>query len=91
MKKSRLIFLIICNTVLYHYHFAQGITLTFGKEKTSNQFYSNTKSRGTDIEWINVNTATDTWSRRKDELVCTGKPSGVMRRNNHYENFLLLV
>lgn len=91
MKNSRPVFFIFCTIFLYQNHIAQSITLTFGKEKTSNQFYSDSKSRGTDIEWINVNTATDTWSRYKDELICTGKPIGVMRSKKQYENFLLHV
>lgn len=91
MKNSKLPFLILCIAFSFQYHFAQGITLTFGTEKTSYQFYSNTRSKGSDIEWINVNTAPDTWSRHKDELVCTGKPIGVMRSKKQYENFILHV
>lgn len=41
--------------------------------------------------WVNVNTATDTWSVRDGLLVCTGKPIGVMRTDKQYENFLLHI
>jgi hypothetical protein len=41
--------------------------------------------------WINVNTAKDTWSVRKGVLVSTGKPTGVMRTEKKYENFLLHI
>ncbi|MDO8544609.1 MAG: DUF1080 domain-containing protein [Opitutaceae bacterium] len=29
--------------------------------------------------WVNVNTAKDTWSVRDGMIICTGKPTGVMR------------
>lgn len=41
--------------------------------------------------WVNVNTAEDTWSVRDGLLVCTGKPTGVMRTDKQYENFLLHI
>lgn len=41
--------------------------------------------------WINVNTAPDTWSVRDGMLICTGKPTGVMRSDRMYENFMLYV
>ncbi len=91
LKNSKLILFIVFNTILYQDHNAQSTTLKFGKEKISTQVYSNHKSPGTDIEWINVNTAPDTWSRNKKELICTGKPIGVMRSKKQYENFLLHV
>ena len=47
---------------------------------------------GTDLRgWVNVNTAPDTWSVRDGQLVCTGRPIGVMRTERMYENFLLCV
>lgn len=70
---------------------AQAVTVTFGKEKKSDESFLNSKQKGTDIEWINVNTDPDTWKRNKDELVCTGNPIGVMRSKKQYENFLLHV
>ena len=91
LKNSKLILFIVFNTILYQDHTAQITTLKFGKEKISTQVYSNHKSKGTDIEWINVNTAPDTWSQNKKELICTGKPIGVMRSKKQYENFLLHV
>jgi hypothetical protein len=39
--------------------------------------------------WVNVNTAPDTWSVKDGEIVCTGKPTGVMRTDRQYENFIL--
>lgn len=91
MKKVKPILFILFNLALYTFHFGQPTTLVFGKEKNSTHVYSNSKSKGTDIEWINVNTTPDTWSKSKDELICTGKPIGVMRSKKQYENFLLHV
>ena len=41
--------------------------------------------------WINVNTAEDTWSVKDGELICSGRPIGVMRSDRQYENFILHV
>jgi len=41
--------------------------------------------------WVNVNTDPDTWRVEKGELVCKGKPIGVMRSDRQYENFLLHI
>jgi len=41
--------------------------------------------------WINVNTDKDTWSVRDGLLVCTGHPTGVMRSDRQYENFILHI
>jgi hypothetical protein len=39
--------------------------------------------------WVNVNCAPSTWSVRDGVIVSTGKPTGVMRTDRHYENFIL--
>lgn len=45
---------------------------------------------GTDLSgWVNVNCAPETWSWRDGMVVCTGKPTGVLRTKRHYENFML--
>lgn len=41
--------------------------------------------------WANVNTAPDTWTVKGGLLVCRGKPTGVMRSEKQYENFLLHI
>jgi hypothetical protein len=41
--------------------------------------------------WVNVNTDKDTWSVEDGMLVCSGKPTGVMRTQKQYENFVLHV
>ena len=41
--------------------------------------------------WVNVNTDKDTWRVQDGELVCSGKPIGVMRSDRQYENFVLHI
>ena len=41
--------------------------------------------------WVNVNTADDTWTVKDGLLVCRGKPTGVLRSEKQYENFLLHI
>lgn len=41
--------------------------------------------------WANVNTGPDTWSVKDGLLVCSGKPTGVMRSEKLYENFILHI
>jgi hypothetical protein len=41
--------------------------------------------------WVNVNCAKDTWSARDGMIVCNGKPTGVMRTDKMFENFVLHV
>jgi hypothetical protein len=41
--------------------------------------------------WVNVNTAADTWQAKDGLLVCSGKPTGVMRSEKQYENFILHI
>lgn len=64
---------------------AQNSNLKFGKESGLAQ------KKATQITWIPVNTDPDTWTLRKDELICSGKPIGVMRSEKQYENFILHV
>ena len=39
--------------------------------------------------WVNVNCAPDTWVAREGMIVCSGKPTGVLRTDRMYENFVL--
>ena len=41
--------------------------------------------------WVNVNTDPDTWKVENGMIVCSGKPTGVMRTDRQYENFVLHV
>ncbi len=39
--------------------------------------------------WVNVNCAPETWTVRDDMIVCTGIPTGVLRTEKQYENYIL--
>ena len=39
--------------------------------------------------WVNVNCAPETWTVRDGMIVCTGIPTGVMRTEKQYENYIL--
>ena len=39
--------------------------------------------------WVDVTVHEDTFSVRDGVIYCTGKPTGVMRTDRHYENFIL--
>ena len=41
--------------------------------------------------WVNANCAPETWSVRDDVIQCTGRPTGAMRTEKQYENFILEV
>jgi hypothetical protein len=41
--------------------------------------------------WINLNTAADTWKYENGMLLCSGHPTGVLRSERQYENFVLHV
>lgn len=45
---------------------------------------------GTDLSgWVNVNCGPSTWSVKDSMIVCTGQPTGVLRTDRMYENFVL--
>jgi hypothetical protein len=67
-----------------HFAFAQE-PIKFGVELSSNPKQEQA------ISWVNVNTDPETWTLKNDELICTGKPIGVMRSEKQYENFILHV
>src|SRR5687767_2511864 len=87
-KIAILFFLIISNEQC---SYAQTKPIVFGKQMQLNQVQPGAKSKGSSINWINVNTAPDTWKRNKDLLVCSGRPIGVMRSEKQYENFILEI
>jgi hypothetical protein len=52
----------------------------------------NSTEKPAKLKWVNVNTAEDTWSVDKDDvLICKGLPIGVMRSEKQYENFIMHV
>jgi len=70
---------------------AQSKSIVFGSEIELSQLTSGSKNKGNSIHWINVNTSPDTWKINKDLLVCSGQPTGVMRSEKQYENFMLHI
>ena len=45
---------------------------------------------GRDFEgWMNVNCAPETWTVRDGMIICTGVPTGVLRTEKQYENYIL--
>lgn len=70
-------------------HHDKGIT--FGKAITWQKVVSGTREKDQPLLWLNVNTAPDTWKVSKDILTCTGHPTGVMRSEKQYENFILHI
>lgn len=39
--------------------------------------------------WVNVNCAPETWTVRDEMIICTGFPTGVMRTEKQYQNYVL--
>ncbi len=39
--------------------------------------------------WVNVNCGPETWTAKDGIIVCTGIPTGVMRTEKQYENYIL--
>ncbi|WP_343703112.1 DUF1080 domain-containing protein [Chitinophaga sp.] len=71
--------------------YAQSTPIEFGSELNIEQVKAGAKLKAAPIQWINVNTAPDTWRKDKDLLICSGKPIGVMRSEKEYQNFILHV
>lgn len=88
MKKITLslIFLICAN-----FFYGQTADIVFGTEISIESLVSESDTSDQSINWINVNTAEDTWRTEKDLLICKGLPIGVMRSEKQYENFILKV
>ncbi|AIM36389.1 membrane lipoprotein [Sphingobacterium sp. ML3W] len=71
--------------------FSQQVTLSFGEEVQLDDLLLEAKPTKNPINWINVNTASDTWRLKEESLICTGLPIGVMRSEKQYENFIIHV
>jgi len=45
---------------------------------------------GTDLSgWVNVNTAPSTWTVQDGMIICSGRPTGELRTERMYQNFIL--
>jgi Domain of Unknown Function (DUF1080) len=71
--------------------FSQDKPIKFGTALPLVSAISNAKNEAVPLLWFNVNTSEDTWKVKGKELICTGKPIGVMRSEKQYENFILHV
>lgn len=90
MKRSLVFSLLF---FISHFTLIAGIQperLYYGKSLPLMGFFSE-KSENTELEWIDVNTSPETWHVKGDELICSGKPTGVMRSARQFENFMLHV
>lgn len=85
--------LLIFSLVFFFYGSAypQQTPIEFGESMSLNKIISGTSEKDTPLVWINVNTAPDTWSVKKDILQSTGQPIGVMRSEKQFENFMLHI
>ena len=89
MKKLlSLIFCVVCSISL---SYCQEPDIVFGTETSLGALTSAEVNSESSINWINVNTDTDTWRVEGDLLICKGLPIGVMRSAKQYENFILQV
>jgi hypothetical protein len=88
MKKRFLpvVWLLLLNSVFCY----SQTPILFGKVIPLGNITSAGKDEET-IKWIRVNTDEDTWKIKKDELICSGHPIGVMRSEKQYENFIMHV
>src|SRR5258706_13387063 len=71
--------------------FSQPARVEFGNLIPLENLTSTSGKNEIPLSWIDVNTSPETWTRKGDELVCTGHPIGVMRSEKQYENFILHV
>jgi len=70
---------------------SQEPAIRFGKTISSQSVFSLSKEKDKSLLWINVNTEPGTWTLKKDLLICSGHPIGVMRSEKQYENFILHI
>lgn len=74
LKTIGLFFLLLA---LCQHNYAQKITLSFGEEVQLEDLLLSKKPTKNSINWLNVNTAKDTWRLNRKSLICTGLPIGV--------------
>jgi hypothetical protein len=70
---------------------AQEPFFSFGEEFGLQPLISGEREKGETVNWFQVNTETDTWKKKGEELICSGHPIGVVRSEKKYENFLLHI
>jgi len=65
-----------------------GIGCTVGNRANSDTWQPLFNGKNLD-NWTTVNGASSTWTVRDEKIICSGKPTGVIRTNKMYENFVL--
>lgn len=84
-------YLVLASLLLIQNSFGQEQPISFGTETTFDNLISGSKKDQKTINWVNVNTDSDTWRTENELLICKGLPIGVMRSEKQYENFILQV
>ena len=71
--------------------YSQKPAIEFGKVIILKDFNPGSTGKDLTLRWVNVNTSDYTWSKQKNLLICSGIPTGVMRSEKQYENFILHI
>lgn len=70
---------------------AQESLFKFGDEIGLDEIVKGKKAKGEAINWYQVNTKANTWSKKGELLVCSGHPIGVIRSEKKYRNFTMHI
>ncbi len=89
--RIKIFFLVPSIVLLVMETFSQSTPIQFGTVVPLEAVTSKARLNETPLLWINVNTSPETWKIKASELICTGRPIGVMRSEKQYENFILHV
>ena len=68
--------------------FTAGLSHTGVLQAADNEFVPLFNGKNLD-GWVNVNCAPETWTVRDGIIVCSGIPTGVLRTEKQYENYIL--
>ena len=77
------VFVILASIIMNQGQAAENITAP--KESGFVSLFNGTNLDG----WINVNCAPSTWTVKEGLIHCTGVPTGALRTEKQYENFIL--
>jgi hypothetical protein len=92
MRINSTIFLLIVVLIIPVSSFSQEKkVIKFGKAVNFQSAFLKTGAKDKPLVWIDVNTTPETWTVKKDLLVCSGRPIGVMRSEKQYENFIMHI
>ncbi len=87
---SAILTLILFSGIKTGIHAQEG-KISFGKSLPLYKALKQSREKEMPLQWVNVNTAGDTWRVEKGMLACSGHPIGVMRSEKQYENFILHI